>query len=502
MPPRKSSPKNYASAVSPSASAASTVSSLSSAFKKKLYQFRPDRTSQRIQSFRTRKKDRHEKTDPLSIERDVRQLLAQKISGDMMGLWLLAPEHLRLGTWELLSRWTHQPVEAVETRLALQLVHEAALCVTGIRAARSLNQTGFEVLNGLAFVASDQAVHDLLAAHTVAEAETLQVELGLLRRARGHFRGDLLAIDPHRIRSFTQRQMCLYRGEEMVKPFRALQTFFCLDADTSQPVCFTSGSAALSVTQATPALLRLSAAILNPPPKHTLVVADTEHYTTALVDYVVTHTPFDMLLPMPKGKRALKELRLIPEGNFIPRWAGFATCKRPYRIKKSLTGPQTQFVQRSGETPDAYTFDAFLSTRDSDEVEDLTLHFPKRWHIEEFFNANQALGWQRAGTLNLNIRYGQMTMALLAQTAIHQLRQRLGQPYATWDAEHLARSIFNGIDGDIRVHHDTAVVTLYNAPQPDLLRQHFENLPEKLAAERVDPRVPWLFNFKLDFRFR
>jgi len=28
------------------------------------------------------------------------------------------------------------------------------------------------------------------------------------------------------------------------------------------------------------------------------------------------------------------------------------------------------------------------------------------------------------------------------------------------------------------------------------------NLPEKLAAERVDPRVPWLFNFKLDFRFR
>ena len=161
---------------------------------------------------------------------------------------------------------------------------------------------------------------------------------------------------------------------------------------------------------------------------------------------------------MPQSKRTLKELRLIPETDFIPRWAGLATTKRPYHLKNSLTGPQVQLVQRSGERPETYTFK--------------------------------------------NIRYGQMTMALLAQTAIHQLRQRLGSPYATWDAKHLARSIFNGIDGDLCVHHDTVVVTLYNAPHPDLLRQHDEHLPEKLAAERVNPHVPWLFNFKLDFRFR
>ena len=37
--------------------------------------------------------------------------------------------------------------------------------------------------------------------------------------------------------------------------------------------------------------------------------------------------------------------------------------------------------------------------------------------MEEFFNAHQALGWDRAGTCNLNIRYGQMTMALVAQAA-------------------------------------------------------------------------------------
>ena len=46
---------------------------------------------------------RHVDSDPLSIERGVRQRLADKISDNMAGLWLLVPEHLRLGTWDLLA---------------------------------------------------------------------------------------------------------------------------------------------------------------------------------------------------------------------------------------------------------------------------------------------------------------------------------------------------------------------------------------------------------------
>ena len=122
--------------------------------------------------------------------------------------------------------------------------------------------------------------------------------------------------------------------------------------------------------------------------------------------------------------------------------------------------------------------------------------------IEEFFNANQALGWNRAGTHNLNIRYGHMTMALLAQTVIHQLRSRLGEPASTWEASHLAHDFFLGLDGDVRVAHNTIIVTYYNAPNVEHLRAHYEHLPEKLRAEHVDPRIPWLYDFELDFRFR
>jgi hypothetical protein len=135
-------------------------------------------------------------------------------------------------------------------------------------------------------------------------------------------------------------------------------------------------------------------------------------------------------------------------------------------------------------------------------MRDLSSNYPQRWHIEEFFKNDQALGWHRAGTMNLNIRYGQMTMALIAQAACFMMRQRLGPPMNQWDAPHLAKDLFRGLDGDIRVKGDTIVVTSYNAPNPDLMKKHYEDMPQKLSSEGIQNTIPWLYNFKLDFRFK
>jgi len=432
----------------------------------------------------------------------VRQLLADKISGNQVGIWLLVPEHLRLGTWDLLCAWAGESTQSVEPRLALQLVHEAALATHGIRQDRSLSQKGFEVANGLPFVASDPAIHDLLAAHTVAQAQQLQIGLGKLRRASHHFQGHVLAIDPHRIKSYTQRQMRRHRHDPRFKAVKMAQTFFCLDTESSQPICFTLASAARTVAQATPELLQLAQAILNPTDTRPLVLADCEHYDYQVVDHVREHTPFDLLVPMPQRKSLQQQWAAWPASAFIHHWAGYATAKRPFHMKHSPDQTYYQLVQRSGERPEDYFYKAFLATAERDELLDLTDHYPDRWHVEEFFKFNQPLGWERAGTLNLNVRYAQMTMALVAQAVIHQVRQRLGAPFNQWDATHLAHDLFGGLEGDVRVTDDTILVTYYNAPNVEVLRQRYEHLPEKLAAEGVAPQIPWLYNYKLDFLFR
>jgi hypothetical protein len=270
-----------------------------------------------------------------------------------------------------------------------------------------------------------------------------------------------------------------------------------------RPVCFTTGVAARTATVAAQELLELAATILNPEPGAALVLADCEHFTAELLDQVKDRTRFERLVPMPDQRAARAQWQSLPAESFTRRWAGYATAKRPYTPALSHSGPFTQDIQREGERPQDDRYNAFLSTRDGDEVEALVGEFPKRWHVEEFFQHNEALGWDRAGTCNLNIRYGQMTMALVAEAALSQFRKRIGVPGTDWDAKHLAKGYFGGLEGDVRVvDGGTIPVTHDNAPEAARLRPHDEDLPAKLRAEQIHPRIPWLYGFQLDFRFR
>ena len=62
--------------------------------------------------------------------------------------------------------------------------------------------------------------------------------------------------------------------------------------------------------------------------------------------------------------------------------------------------------------------------------------------------------------------------------------------------------VVENMEGDIKVERDTIIVTYYRDHQNLNLKQHFENLPSKLLAEGVNPKIPWLYDFKLDFRFK
>ena len=480
------------------------VSSRTLAYKKKLYKYAPRPTESGPESLKTtqvhqsKSKLRLQKADAATIERQVRQILANKVSGNLLGLWLLVPEHLRIGSWDLLVGWSSQPASCVEPRLCLQMVHEAALCVTGIRQQRCLTHRGFELLNGLPFIATDTAIHQLLAEHTVRQAQNLQIALGKLRYVSHHYQHQVIALDPHRMISYSKRQMPKRCGTPQKSPKKNQQLFFALDVDTCQPVACTIGSSSVTATQGTQELMRLITAIL---PQGSLILADSEHVGLTLLNAIGQTPGFDLLIPAPRQPYRIKQIQNIPESHFQRHWAGYATACIPYQPPAAKV-PLYLFVQRNGEQPHQYFYNCFIATNNTERVRQLTAEFPKRWHVEEFFNLEQSMGWRRSGTLNLNIRYARASFALLAQAALHQLRKRLGLPYEQYTAQHFAQDLFGRLDGDLKVNKDTIIVTYYNAPNVESLKYHYENLPQKLQNEGVDPRVPWLYNFKLDFRFR
>jgi hypothetical protein len=455
----------------------------------------PQKKLKEVEAHQTKREIKRQIATPLSIERDVREILSRKVSGSYLGLWLLIPEHLRLGSWDLIKSWTGEYDTDINPRLAMQVVHEAALCVNGVRGLRSLCHQGFDLLNGLPFIATDKSIHYLLGGHTVAEAQSLQLSLAKLRKAKGHYKSGLFALDPHRIATYSKRIMPAKKSNRNSKSQKIMQTFFCIEAISGQPLVFTIGSSASTASKSTIELLSLMNSI---PSSGGLVMADSEHGTAEILEAFHSDKQFDLLMPIARTQK----IRKIMQGlDYQRKWAGYALAETSYTMK-GVNFPIKLIAQRTGEISDKYEYKPFVTSSESNSIRMLTEEYPQRWTIEEFFNFEAAMGWNRASTMNLNIRYAKMSLALIAQAVCYELRKKLPKPYKNWTAKHLADSLFRGIEGDIRVKNDTIIVTYYNFPKVLNLQKYYQNLPEKLRAEGINPNVPWLYDFKIDFRFK
>lgn len=412
----------------------------------------------------------------------------------MIGLWFLIAEHLRLGSWELIKAYTGTNDSDIVPRIAMQVVNESSLCKNRVRRKNYIAHQGFELLSGLGFLATDVQVHTMLNNRTVKQAEDLQGALAAIRYNNGHFNGHVIAIDPHRIVSSTQRIMPKKKKQPTKPSEKMLQTFFALDTRSGQPIGCGIGSPGVNTTKATLDLVSRLGQING----RTLVIADKEHFTEALIRNIEQSYDFEFLVPVQSTERIKK----IEQGLVYKRaWAGYALAETMFKF----SGHKEKYrliCQREGETQDSYRYKSFLALSDRAPEELIAEIYRERWSIEEFFNSEGAMGFDRASTFNMNIRYGKMSLALVAQAACFQFKNRLESPISNWDAVHLSDSIFNSLDGDIKVKDDTIVVTCYNVPERIKLKDNYQNLPRKLLAEGFHPKIPWLYDLKLDFRFK
>ncbi|MHB1688526.1 MAG: hypothetical protein ACYCVH_14330 [Ignavibacteriaceae bacterium] len=71
-------------------------------------------------------------------------------------------EHLRLGSWDLIKGYSGCVDADIEPRIAMQIVNEAAICKNRVRKKNYITHQGFELLNGLGFLVTDEQVHEFL----------------------------------------------------------------------------------------------------------------------------------------------------------------------------------------------------------------------------------------------------------------------------------------------------------------------------------------------------
>lgn len=272
----------------------------------------------------------------------------------MVGLWFLVAEHLRLGSWDLLKGYTGGGDFGIDPRIAMQIVNEASLCKNRIRKKNYITHQGFELLNGLSFLASDEQVHSLLNKHTVNQAQLLQESLAIIRHNNDHYKGGVFAIDPHRIISATKRVMPKRKKQPAEPSQKMLQTFFCLDAETGQPIGCGIGTPGVNTTKATIDLLEMTDKVNH---NNALILADKEHFTQKLISEIKSSKQFELLVPAPSTGRIKKIERCL---DYTSKWAGYSIAETTFNFRGSKDEYRL-IVQREGEVEGRYKYMSFLS---------------------------------------------------------------------------------------------------------------------------------------------
>lgn len=425
-------------------------------------------------------------------------MLSDKLSGSHMGLWLLVPEYLRLGGWDLVRGLFGKGSEDIPARLGMQMVSESALCVNRVRKKGSLCHQGFCLVNGLSFLATDESIHDILRDRPVSDYEVFQSALMRIRMADGHYDREekVFSIDPHRIISTTRRTMPQKKKRPEKPSEKMMQTFFCNDASTGQPLGFTLSASGKKCSQATLQLMEL---VSGSGIKKALVLADKEHFTKEIAEYFSGQEDLAILMPAPNQSGILETVRKL---DYRIMWAGYSVAETVFNFSGSRIKYRL-IAQKECAAGKQDVYKAFITTSDRDATELLTKVFTRRrWSIEEFFNFEGDMGWNRASTFNLNIRYGKQTLALLAQAAAYRLRQNLPGEYKKWTAGMLSEKVFTNMEGDIRVGDDKIIVTYYKDHEILGLREKYSNISQQLENENICPKIPWLYNYELEFRFK
>lgn len=404
---------------------------------------------------------------------------------------------MRLGAWEILNGLFNLDGESsLATHIGMQLVNESAIGVNRLRIRGSLANQGFSAANGLSFLAADETVHKLLNSCTVEDYAAAQEKIFHLREIQEHYSEECVyAIDPHRITSTTKRITPAKKKKPDASATKVLQTFFCADANTGQPLLFTNGSSGKKCSSAT---IDLMEKVEKAGVKKGLFIADKEHFTLEIAEWFTKHSQYEILMPAPE----LKKITEIYESQeYVRMWAGYSIAETIFTFNESKIELRL-IIQREGEIKGEYKYKSFLTTSTKEAVYLLSSDFPKRWTIEKFFNFEGSHGWSRASTHNLNIKYGKQTLALLAQAATHQLKIKLPYEYGKWSAKSLADNVLTNLDGDIRVEKNKIVVTYYGDHKKLNLQNHYSDISNQLTKEGICPKIPWLLDYELEFRFK
>lgn len=434
-----------------------------------------------------------------SLERQVQERLRSGFTTNYAGGFLLLAYHQELGSWSLLQKLGPEKEQGIPGgKLGLQWVHEGLFGIKRIAQLDGLRDDGFDMLNGLPFIvspASEYRYFENLQTHSIRD---FLEAMGRRRQQLGFFQGEIVNFDGHCRRTFTKVKMPKSWMTKLQQGVKAIRLYVSQDQLTQEPVMLSWGYSGYQVSMATPDLAAATQRILA---QNFLSVMDAEFCVGHLLQYLDGNLRLRILLPVKRSPSRRQEMEEIPLEQFR-RVSEQLKISQVHTRLKDFQGTLTLLVERFQNQEGEIRYVGFLSTDERSAEELLLKVYPRRWRIENWFKENDFLGIDSFPCLQLNGIGASLALKLLAYNIFSAFRSDLGGSFARMQPESFYQNFLRHVQGKVQLEKEEIVVTLYGHPHQELLAPRFHRLKEKLQSKGVDPRIPWLNNYPVRFRFK
>lgn len=422
-------------------------------------------------------------------------MLKRGLTTTSAGGFFFIPYLLQLKAYKYLSGMGKPKLEGIpKERLALGIIFESLFGYTkGIRAVDSVGKTDFGLLFGLPFLPSPSTQYRYEQSVSTKEGLDFQVALGrrLVELAQVSA-GFPVNIDAHNVKTYSRKEMKQSYLTKEERYGKAIRTFYTQDQHSGKPLLAMATYSGTKVAQVTQRITGLTQDILE---RDFLMVADKEWYCGQLINELHKAYGVSLLVPIKRSKKRVAEFAAVPWEAYEKTAGGSIAIV--YTTMKDFNGPLQLFLKKR---PDGKYF-ALLTPCEDVAKEMVMPTYTKRWRIETFFGQNYFLGIDHFPSLNLNAIQAVLSLRLVAFHAMDNFRHDLGAEHISKTPDLIYRHFLDGVQGRVQLRGDMITVSVYGFKYDREVASIFMNLESKLIRAGVDPRIPWLGNRRLEFKF-
>ena len=426
---------------------------------------------------------------------DVTALLKRGVTTTSAGGFFFIPYLLELGAHDLVASLGPKKRQGIPNeRLALGMVFESLFGYTaGIRAVDRVSRADFGLLFGLPFLPSPSTQYRYLQSVCVEDALCLQTALGKRLVALGQVTpGEHVNVDGHNIKTYSRKEMKLSFITKEDRYGKAIRTFYTQDQKSKKPLLALAAYSGATVSQVTRQLADLTHDVLG---QDFAMVADKEWYCGQLIEELNSKHGVKVLTPVKGSKKRMAEFNAVPLENYDKTVWGNIACL--HTTMTNFDGPLRLLLKkrRNGK------YFALITPQLDMPTDTAMPAYTKRWRIENFFAENAFLGIDRLPSLNLNAIQVSLSLRLLAFQALDNFRKDLGAAHRNKTPRLIHREFVDGVQGRAQLRRDTIEVSIYGFEHQRAAAKTLTDHDAKLEAKGVDPRIPWLGNRRLRFKF-